>query len=390
MTRGQRCARVAAAAAAVVALAAGPATAAVPFKEIGSAGPLTSVVIGNELSCQVAHAGDSVLELFPSSAKPGDCGTFVAVGETLFAPDFANHDGSATGFATTTTPFSPISQTAVSGQGSAASPLQVTTVAGVGGTGLTVTEKDSYVTGQESYRTDVTVRNTGGGAVSGILYRAGDCYLQESDTGFGFVDNANGAVGCSINANNSPPARIEQWFPITGGNQFMEAGFSEVWQAIASRQPLPNTNRSGESIDNGAGISWSFSVAPGAAATFSHYTTFSPRGIAGPPVQPPATRVPASPFGQRGLLETPSNSRCVSRRYFRIKLRKRYWPVIAAVTVKMPRVTRVLRRRPWGTIVDLRGLPKGRFTVKITVVTADGRKLTSTRRYHTCVPKHRR
>jgi hypothetical protein len=389
MTRGQRCARVAAAAAAVVALAAGPATAAVPFKEIGSAGPLTSVVIGNELSCQVAHAGDSVLELFPSSAKPGDCGTFVAVGETLFAPDFANHDGSATGFATTTTPFSPISQTAVSGQGSAASPLQVTTVAGVGGTGLTVTEKDSYVTGQESYRTDVTVRNTGGGAVSGILYRAGDCYLQESDTGFGFVDNANGAVGCSINANNSPPARIEQWFPITGGNQFMEAGFSEVWRAIASRQPLPNTNRSGESIDNGAGISWSFSVAPGAAATFSHYTTFSPRGIAGPPVQPPATRVPASPFGQRGLLETPSNSRCVSRRYFRIKLRKRYWPVIAAVTVKMPRVTRVLRRRPWGTIVDLRGLPKGRFVVRITALTTTARTVRGTRTYRTCRGKLR-
>jgi len=389
MTRGQRCARVAAAAAAVVALAAGPATAAVPFKEIGSAGPLTSVVIGNELSCQVAHAGDSVLELFPSSAKPGDCGTFVAVGETLFAPDFANHDGSATGFATTTTPFSPISQTAVSGQGSAASPLQVTTVAGVGGTGLTVTEKDSYVTGQESYRTDVTVRNTGGGAVSGILYRAGDCYLQESDTGFGFVDNANGAVGCSINANNSPPARIEQWFPITGGNQFMEAGFSEVWRAIASRQPLPNTNRSGESIDNGAGISWSFSVAPGAAATFSHYTTFSPRGIAGPPVQPPATRVPASPFGQRGLLETPSNSRCVSRRYFRIKLRKRYWPVIAAVTVKMPRVTRVLRRRPWGTIVDLRGLPKGRFVVRITALTTTARTVRGTRTYRTCSGKLR-
>ena len=389
MTRGQRCAGVSAAVAAAFALAAGPATAAVPFKEIGSSGPLTSVAIGNELSCQVAHAGDSVLELFPSSAKPGDCGTFVAVGETLFAPDFANHDGSATGFAGTTTPFSPISQTAVSGQGSANSPLQVTTVAGVGGTGLTVTEKDSYVTGQESYRTDVTVRNTGGGAVSGILYRAGDCYLQESDTGFGFVDTANRAVGCSINANNSPPARIEQWFPITGGNQFMEAGFSEVWQAIASRQPLPDTNRSGESIDNGAGISWNFSVAAGASATFSHYTTFSPRGIAGPPPAPPTTRLPSSAFGQRGLLETPSNNRCVSRRYFRIKLRQRYWPVIAAVTVKMPRVTRVLRRRPWGTIVDLRGLPKGRFVVRITALTTSARTIRGTRTYRTCRGKLR-
>jgi hypothetical protein len=404
MTCGQRCAALAAAAGAALALSAGPAGAAVPFKEIGSAGPLTSVVLGNELSCQVAHAGDSVLELFPSGAKPGDCGTFLAVGDTLFAPDFANHDSTATGLTGSTTPFSPVSQTEVGGQGTTGSPLEVTTVAGAGATGLTITEKDSYVAGQESYRTDVTISNGGGGPVSGILYRAGDCYLQESDTGFGFLDDANKAVGCSINANNSPQARIEQWFPITGGNQFMEAGYSEVWQAIATRQPLPNTTRAGESIDNGAGISWGFSVAPGASATYSHYTTFSPRGIAGPPAPPapppaptplspvrptPAVRVPSTPFGSRGFLETPSNNRCVSRRFFRIKLRKRYWPVVAAVTVRMPKVTRVLRRRPWGTIVDLRGLPKGKFKVRITALTTGSRTIRGTRTYRTCRGKLR-
>jgi hypothetical protein len=387
MTRGEgrRWARLAGAAAATAGLFAGPAQAAVPFKEISSRGPLTSVVVGNELSCQVAHASDSVPELYPSSAKPGDCGTFLAVGETLFAPDFANHDGSATPFAASSTPFSPVSQTDVSGQGTAASPYQVTTVAAAGATGLRVTEKDSYVTGQESYRTDVTIRNTGGAAASGLLYRAGDCYLQESDRGFGFVDEANRAVGCSVNANNAPPARIEQWFPITGGNQFMEGSFSEVWQAIASRRPLPNTSRSTEAVDNGAGISWSFSVAPGASATFSHYTTFSPRGIAGPPPAAPAsTALPSSAFGSRGLLETPSNRRCVSRRYFRIRLRSRYQPAIVAVTVRLRSVTRVLRRRPWGTIVDLRGLPKGRFTVRITALTRSGRTIRGTRKYRTC------
>ena len=39
--------------------------------DITSAGPLTAITLGNELSCQVAHAGDSALELFPPSAKPG-------------------------------------------------------------------------------------------------------------------------------------------------------------------------------------------------------------------------------------------------------------------------------------------------------------------------------
>jgi hypothetical protein len=373
-------------------LLAGVASAAVPFKEIGSSGPLTSVVLGNELSCQVAYSGDSALELYPSGAKPGDCGTFLAIGDTLIAPNFGAHDSTATPFAASSTPFTPVSQSEVSGQGTSASPFVVTTVANAGATGLRVTQRDSYVTGQESYRTDVTLQNTGGAAVSGQLYRAGDCYLQESDTGFGFVDQANGAVGCAINANNSPPARIEQWFPITRGNQFIEASFGEVWQAIASRQPLPNTSRSTESIDNGAGISWSFSVAPGAQATYSHYTTFSPRGVAGPPPPAPgapAVRLPSSAFGQRGLLETPSNRRCVSRRFFRIRLRRRFQPVIVAVTVKLRNVTRVLRRRPWGTIVDLRGLPRGRFTVRITALTRTGRTIQGTRKYRTCRGKLR-
>jgi hypothetical protein len=79
----------------------------------------------------------------------------------------------------------------------------------------------------------------------------------------------------------------------------------------------------------------------------------------------------------------------VSRRYFRIKLRKRFWPTIAAVTVKMPRVTRVLRRRPWGTIVDLRGLPKGRFVVRITALTTTARTIRGTRTYRTCRGKLR-
>jgi len=59
---------------------------------------------------------------------------------------------------------------------------------------MTIIETDSYVVGQESYRTDVKVTNTGSGAHDLILYRAADCYLQNSDTGFGRVDTSTGAV----------------------------------------------------------------------------------------------------------------------------------------------------------------------------------------------------
>ena len=369
------------------ALAPSPAQAAVPFKEIVSAaGPLTSVALGDELSCQVAYRGDARFELFPSGAKPGDCGTLLFTGGTLYAPNFSAHDGTAAGGVGTTTAWTPISQTEVSGTGTAANPFKVTTVADAGASGVRITQVDTYIAGQESYRTNTTVQNIGGAPVEGILYRGGDCYLQENDTGFGFLDAAAGAVGCSINPNNTPAGRIEQWYPITGANQYMQGRYSEVWGAIGAHAPLPNTTRATESLDNGAAISWNFSIAPGAQSTYSHYTTFSPSGVAGPP--PPGAGTVPTPsiaFGPNGLLSTPTNLRCVSKRYFQIKLRKKFWPSIAAVTIKVPRrPTKVLRRRPWGTNVDLRGFPKGTFVVRITALTATGKTIKGTRTYRTC------
>jgi hypothetical protein len=370
---------------------AGTAHAAVPFREIISGGPLTNVALGDELSCQVAHAGDERLELFPSAVKPGDCGTLLYVAGTLFAPNFGAHDSTSTSGIGASTPFTPVSQSPVGGAGTGASPFKVTTVVGAGASGLRISQVDSYVVGQESYRTDTTVANLGPAPAGGIVYRAGDCYLQNSDTGFGFFDPAVGAVGCSTNANNSPPARIEQWYPLTPGNQFMQASYSQVWGHIETHTPFPNTTRATESLDNGAGISWPFTIAAGGSQTFSHYTTFSPTGNAGPPPlppppppPPPAVAPPAGAFGPNGLLDAPPRNKCVSRRYFRIRVRKKFRPILAAVTIKMPKTTRVLRGPPWGTIVDLRGLPRGRFAVKITALTTTGRTIKGTRHYRTC------
>src|SRR5947209_6976313 len=223
-----------------VALAAPAAFAGPPFQNIGSpGGPLTTVAVGNELSCQVQHTGDTSLELYPSSTTPGDCGTFVATGGALYAPDFASHDTTATSGLGTFTPFAAVSQTPRSGSGTASDPFKVVTVAGVGATGLRITETDSYVNGQEAYRTDVAVQNTSGGTVAGTLYRAGDCFLQNTDQGFGFV-GPNGSVGCSANANNTPPNRIEEWVPITGGNAWTEDHFSAVWGKIGAQAPFAN------------------------------------------------------------------------------------------------------------------------------------------------------
>jgi len=343
-------------------------------------GPLTQVSIGNDLSCQVQHTGDSALELFPSSATPGDCGTFVAVGGTLYTPDFSNHSGTATSGLGTRTPFTAVSQTPVSGSGSSSTPFRVTTVANVGGTGLQVSQIDSYVAGQESYRTDVTIKNTGSGSQSLVLYRAGDCFLQNTDVGFGFTE-ASGGVGCAANANNSPPGRIEEWVPISPGSNFTEDAFSTVWNQVGSQQPFPNTcAMCTTSTDNGAGISWTASIEPGQSQTFSHFTTFSPTGKAGPPPTTPTTKKPT-------LKVSGVPSTCTTRNFT-----ARYTSTNASkgttVTLDGKRVAST-KRSKFSVAVKVTSLRRGRHVLRAVATGASSTKATKVRTFSRCAARRR-
>ncbi len=92
--------------------------------------------------------------------------------------------------------------------------------------------------------------------------------------------------------------------------------------------------------------------------------------------------------GTGGVVTAPSNKVCVSRRDFPIHVQQ-----IPGLTYREVRVevnghpVRVVRKVRFGATVDLRGLPKGRYTVKITVITTTGRRITGTRAYHTCARK---
>lgn len=241
---------------------------------ITSPGPLTSILITDDLNCAVNHASDTQGEFFGDTA----CATQIAVGGTVYGPESIPAGNSPT-------PFTPVSQSPVAGSGAAGDPLRITTVVDVGVTGLRITQTDSYVVGQESYRTDVQVTNSGGAPQSVILYRAGDCYLQNSDDGFGRVDPtpAGNAVACVAVADPNaatptPGSRIEQWLPLTPGSHHYHASYSEVWSQVASGQAFPDACRCDEYIDNGAGLSWDLTVPAGGSVTVSHLTTFSPEG----------------------------------------------------------------------------------------------------------------
>lgn len=84
---------------------------------------------------------------------------------------------------------------------------------------------------------------------------------------------------------------------------------------------------------------------------------------------------PAARQGERG--ECRSRRRVVLGKLGRAGLR-------SIVARYRGRRVRLDRRRP---VVDLRGLPRGRYTVRITAVTKSGRRLRIARRFRTCAPR---
>ena len=168
--------RVGLAAVAALLLAASSAQAATPSIDIHSAGPLSDIYIGNDLSCQVRSGGFSSTEFFPNASGPGDCGTFYNTGSDSFAtpellgPDFANHAGGThTSLPQRRDPVHArqpvVDRVGHRGRVRTAVTTVVTAVdppsSGGPSTVLTFTEVDTYVVGQNSYRTDVTVANIG-------------------------------------------------------------------------------------------------------------------------------------------------------------------------------------------------------------------------------------
>ena len=248
----------------------GVAPAVAQQQEIASAGPLTRIITSVDLACQVAHRDDVDFEFYPSSDETGSCGTFLAIGETVYGPS---------GGSPTLTPWTPASQLPVTGNGSGGDPYRLVTVVDAPLLGLRLTQTDTYVVGSQSYRTDLQLTNAGSEQRDGIVYRAGDCYLQGEDSGFVRVDS--GAPACIVDP--AEGRRIEQWTPITAGSHFFAGGFSEVWSLIGSQAQFPDSCEcdATSSFDNGAGLSWPMSVAPGQTATISHETFFSPLGRVG-------------------------------------------------------------------------------------------------------------
>jgi hypothetical protein len=224
--------------------------------DIASAGPLEHIYLSPELTCQVKYRGDATNSFY--GGIPGSCYTGLIVDGTTYR-------GTA------------VSQSEVTGSGTSANPFQVVTQADAGTTGLRMTQTDRYVVGDDFYTTTVSVSSTLSTDTAAILWHASDCYLQDSDVGFGYHDVQTNAIYCTANANNSPPARIEGFVPMTAGAHWFEGYYGSAISPPATG--FADTCDCTVSEDNGAGLSWNVNVPAGGTAAVSFATTFSPTGI---------------------------------------------------------------------------------------------------------------
>ncbi len=82
------------------------------------------------------------------------------------------------------------------------------------------------------------------------------------------------------------------------------------------------------------------------------------------------------------------NHKCVSRRLFRIRLTKpKNDAILSAVVVLNGKTLKTLKGTRLTSVIDLRGLPKGHFTVKVTLKLKSRATVSGTRAYRTCASK---
>ena len=154
------------------------------------------------------------------------------------------------------------------------------------------------------------------------------------------------------------------------------------WFTVPSGQTTEGTVNFSPSIAPGATTYFSLESPPSVTA-FKVGTPTSAPGGSGPKV-PPA-------FGPNGVIRgLPNPKLCVSKRHFTIHIRRykgiTYLEALVFVDKKRNTVAKS-RNGQFTSPINLRGLPKGTYVVKIEVVTSSGAIIVGKRTYHTCHKK---
>lgn len=234
-----------------------------------------NISVTDDLNCDVYYDNEDHGSYYGDTA----CGTFVTVFDPNDATSWETFGPANVPAGPNVTPYTTISQTPMSGTGAGGDPFTVTTVVALGATGLTLTQVDTYVDGDEEWETTITLESDGGVAVDPldvIVYRAADCYLGGSDSGRGVLVEGEAPM-CVGGADSADPSRLIGFWPRTPGSNYIADNYSNVWDVIDSGLPYPDYIMTGED-DNGAGLSWNLTVPSGGSATVALSNILSPSG----------------------------------------------------------------------------------------------------------------
>ena len=200
----------------------------------------------------------------------------------------------------------------------------------------------------------------------------------------------------------------------------LEPGARRTYLFVASLRPSGSDDNAFQGAALTTGFRWSATgiatatpspspvptATPEPAATPAPVATAEPSVPAAPaaatpepatPVQPATDPAAADPTGEllgAQLFTLPAATRkCVSRRKFAIHVRRPKGMTFKSIAVTVNGRTKLrlkgVKAKKVKATVNLKGLPAGKVTVKITAVTSTGRKAVSKRTYRTCAPQKR-
>jgi hypothetical protein len=285
--------------------------------------------------------------------------------------------------------------------------------------GAAIFQADSMRPGEEA-RGSVRITNTG--TINAALSLAPEAAADTPGTGGGRLSNRLELLVIDVTTVTAPvtvyEGTLRQMAPTNVGS--LAPGAHRTYVFVASLRPNGSADNAFQGAALTTGFRWSASGAasptptatatptatptPVATATPSPVATPAPTatgsdvGSAAPPA-PPSTPGPgpagADPTGEllgaQLFTLPPASKKCVSRRKFAIRVRRPTGTAYASLAVTVNGRTKVrltgLKARKVKATVNLKGLPAGKVTIRITAVTTTGRKAVSTRTYTTCAAK---
>jgi hypothetical protein len=102
---------------------------------------------------------------------------------------------------------------------------------------------------------------------------------------------------------------------------------------------------------------------------------------------PPIVAPPPATFAAGDIVKLPAGKRCRTSRKLRLKVTVPAGAAVSSIRLAVGKIKKTVTGAAVAKPITLARLPKGRYTVTVTVILSDGRKLIEHRSYRTCPKK---